>query len=201
METEFDEHRLRKQLEGLSKWKQLVFMVCCCERMFPNYVIFANETGWGQKELIRRALDTAWTLLLAARSCANCSHLAQKCEDSAPDVDDFVSSYTSAALDAAVSAAILMEAFHDFDQSGPITIATLSRDTVDMHVRDIENIDTARENYKEKVLHHELMQTELRAQREDIEVVKDLAEDDVNALHKLKGDWANRKIGSLGLAP
>jgi hypothetical protein len=107
MEKEFNEERLREQLSRLTVWKQMTFMLACCERMFPNYVVFVREMGWGTIDVIRSALKEAWSVLETGTINEDFSDVEQKCEKAAPNTEDFNSLYVSAALDAAVSTGIL----------------------------------------------------------------------------------------------
>jgi len=64
METEFYTLELtKKELESLSLFHQLAFAAACCERLLPNYYIFAREEGWIDQMLLRKALDEVWQIL------------------------------------------------------------------------------------------------------------------------------------------
>ncbi|WP_155028545.1 DUF416 family protein, partial [Burkholderia pseudomallei] len=35
------------RLERLESWQHVTFMACLCERMYPNYAVFCQQTGFG----------------------------------------------------------------------------------------------------------------------------------------------------------
>lgn len=35
------------RLERLESWQHVTFMACLCERMYPNYAMFCQQTGFG----------------------------------------------------------------------------------------------------------------------------------------------------------
>ncbi len=45
------------RLEKLESWQHVVFMACLCERMYPNYAMFCQQTEFGDAQLYRRILD------------------------------------------------------------------------------------------------------------------------------------------------
>jgi len=49
--------RLLKELDGQ---RHTTFACLTAERMLPNYQSFQSETGWGDVQVLRTALDLAW---------------------------------------------------------------------------------------------------------------------------------------------
>jgi uncharacterized protein YjaG (DUF416 family) len=166
----FDEKRLERSLRKLPAWKQVAFMALLGARMIPNYRRFSAETVFGNVSVLEEAFDAAWTWIESGKSPANLTALLKACERQAPDTEDFSSPYTSAALDAASVAEITLDAIERPDQVRLTEAATLARDTVDMFVRVLLDLDSNALGLEE-ALRHPLMQRELRQQREDMEML------------------------------
>jgi uncharacterized protein YjaG (DUF416 family) len=102
--------------------------------MYPNYLIFVQDSGWGDPTVLRKALDLAWLVLGEEHSMRDVPELIRACEEAAPDTEDFASEFTSAALDAALSTASLVEILERFDIQKAIEISQQAFDTVYMYV-------------------------------------------------------------------
>lgn len=196
MET-FDETSLLLKLEGMPAWKRVAFMAYCCERMLPNYAVFKAQTSYGNSAVLRTALDAIWEWVENDQTSENLLMLARQSEQQAPDTAEFSSSYTSAALDAATAIATTAEAISDATASKVIEVASLARDTIDLFVQEVDDLDPNDPRLDEKILRSDLMQAELRTQRQSLEKLKGLPSDDKNLRARLREQWANLEVGSL----
>jgi uncharacterized protein len=167
MET-FNEERLRQSLARLDPWKRVAFMALCCERMVPNYDRFTADSGFGDSRVLRRGVDAAWTWLESGRLPDDLGTLRAQAEQQAPNMEDFSSPFTSAALDAANAVASLLDAVGEPEGADPVEVAGLARDTVDLYVQEIEKLDPNDRGLEDAIRRHRLMQAELRHQRDDL---------------------------------
>jgi|JI7StandDraft_1071085.scaffolds.fasta_scaffold113119_2 uncharacterized protein len=54
---------IKAQIEELSPLHRIAFAASCCERLLPNYYVFAREEGQGNPLILRDALDEVWQIL------------------------------------------------------------------------------------------------------------------------------------------
>lgn len=144
----------------LDPWKQVAFMVICCERMVPNFYAFNQQSGFGSPEVLRNALSSAWEWI-ERDEVFDLGSLRENVEQQAPDTETYSSSFTSAALDAANSVATVLDAIERFNPSHVRAVIELARDTVDMWVQEKEDMDANDPQLEEKILLHPLMQKEM----------------------------------------
>ena len=173
-------------------------MVFCCERMLPNFKRFIIETGFGDAAVLRRALDAIWMWIENGTPPVALKELKAACEQQAPNTENFSSPYTSAALDAANSVAIALDAIEDDDAEHVVEVASLARDTVDLYVQEQLNLDPSEAEFENKILSSPLMQRELTHQYASLERLADLGGERGVASQKLRQDWSNIQSGSLG---
>lgn len=167
----FDEDKLERQLQKLAAWKRVAFMAQTGVRMLPNYERFSAETGFGDVSVLRRALEAAWLWVESEKLPHDLSTLREACERQAPSTEQFRSRYTSAALDAANAAAATLDAIARPDEARSSEVASLARDTVDLFVQELLDLDPNAADFESAILQHELMQRELHRQREDLEAL------------------------------
>ncbi|WP_338863650.1 DUF416 family protein [Myxococcus stipitatus] len=185
MEQPFNADALVRRLGRLSLQARLAFLLSCAERLIPNYAVFSRHHGWGNPGVLRHALDLGWSYLsgnwVERGDIEGC---LARCKDVTPDTEDFVSEHVSAGLDAAVCCAFTLELLLKDDSKKVMEGASLARDTVDMHVQALENLDPRDSELEQKIFRHPLMQRELKHQREDLEMLErmDLSRRDIEAL-------------------
>lgn len=199
MESEFDENFLKQKLLALSNGKKIFFMLAVCERIFPNFVIFARESGHKGEDILRSYLNMAWEKLQKGKTIADFSLEADDCQAIAPDTEDYETILVSSALDAAAAISLLMQFFTDNDVDHIVEAASLARDSVDMYVQDIEKITSTDPNFEKLILTHPLMQTELIRQRKDVELLKNLSENIEDSYSLLREKWFDTKKSCLEL--
>lgn len=162
----FDEDALEVQLSQMSIRARLAFALLCCERMLPNYRAFATQEDFGEPAVLRQTLDGFWDFLekdeLPALEGKN------RCEELAPDTEDYQSLLTSPALDAAVAIATLFDVVGSESPKPALEIACLARDTVDMYVQEIESMDSSSPTLEDQIADHTLMQKEIEKQQSDL---------------------------------
>ena len=167
----FDEKKLEGLLRKLAAWKRIAFMAQVAARMLPNYERFSAETGFGDVAVLKRALDAAWFWVQSGKPPHDLTALREACEKQAPDTEHFRSPYTSAALDAANATAAILDAIEHPAEARLTEVASLARDTVDLFVQELMNMDPNAPNFEEAISRHNLMQRELQRQREDLETL------------------------------
>jgi uncharacterized protein YjaG (DUF416 family) len=192
----FDEKELEVRLQRLAAWKRIAFMAQVGMRMLPNYERFSAETGFGDASVLRRTLDAAWSWVESGKPPSDLTTLREACEKQAPDTERFRSRYTSAALDAANAAVAILDAIERPDEARPEEVASLARDTIDLFVQELMDLDPNAPNFENAVLRHDLMQRELRRQREDLETLATWLGERSTAGRELRGTWA-KTLGSL----
>lgn len=193
----FDETSLLLKLEGMPAWKRVAFMAYCCERMLPNYAAFKAQAGYGNNAVLRAALDVIWEWVENEQTDEDMVALARACEQQAPDTSEFSSPYTSAALDAATAIAATAEALSDTTASKVIEVASLARDTIDLFVQEIDDLDPNDPRLEKKIRRSDLMQAELRTQRQSLEKLKGLSNGDKKLRAHLREQWSHLETGSL----
>lgn len=75
------------RFEKLKNWQSLTFMLCLCERMYPNYHKFCLETGFGDAKIYHGILDLLWETLLVKNVKVNFDHQLEKLEDLIPSAE------------------------------------------------------------------------------------------------------------------
>ncbi len=68
-------------LERLESWQHVTFMACLCERMYPNYAMFCQQTGFGDGQAYRRILDLIWETLTVKDAKVNFDSQLEKFEE------------------------------------------------------------------------------------------------------------------------
>lgn len=196
MET-FDEDRLRQSLAQLEPWKRVAFMALSCERMVPNYDRFTADSGFGDSQVLRRGIEAAWSWLESDLVPDDLETVRARVEEQAPNTEDFSSPFTSAALDAANAVAGLLEAIAERDGADPVEVASLARDTVDLYVQEIDNLDPNDPGLEDAIRRHPLMQAELRRQRDDLGYLELWTGPRRDAAKQLRARGGSAAIGSL----
>lgn len=193
----FGAAQLNTAIRVLPPWKRVAFMAYCCERMLPNYGSFKAETSYGDLVLLRSALDVAWKWIELGEAPNSIVGLSAACEAEAPDTSEFKSSYTSSALDAATAIATTLEALKYATEDRAIEVASLARDSVDLYVQEALDLDPNDPCLEEKIAGSNLMQTELRIQRESLEMLKELPDNRSAIGSDLRLHWSYLREGSL----
>lgn len=196
MET-FDEASLHRSLARLAPWKQVAFMASTCERMLPNFDRFAAESGVGDPRVLRRGLDAVWSWVESDRAPDELGPLQDEVEWQAPNTESFSSPFTSAALDAANAVAIALDAVGDPDSASAVEVAGLARDTIDLHVQEVEDLDPNAPGLQKAIRRHPLMQAELRRQREDFAYLELCTGLRADAVRRLRAGSTGGATGSL----
>lgn len=91
------------RLEKLESWQHVTFMASLCERMYPNYAIFCQQTGYGDAHLYRRILDLIWETLTVKNAKVNFDSQLDKLEEAIPAADDYDIYGVYPAIDACVA--------------------------------------------------------------------------------------------------
>ncbi len=96
---------LEAEAQKLSHTHQIAFASSICERLLPNYEIYARESSWDTYSLLKTSLNEVW-LLLEGKPLDELKlrQLIIDCEKVGPDdVDNHYSSYVEEAQYAAAS--------------------------------------------------------------------------------------------------
>lgn len=192
----FDTSQLERILSALEPWKCTAFMVRCCERMVPNYEAFSAETGFGDTEVLKESLNSAWMWIETGLVLSNVQELKRRCDQQTPQTEDHKSPYTSAALDAANAAYLVLDSLTGPEVSQAVEVATLARDTVDLYIQERFGLDPNSPDLETTILMHPLMQAELSRQRRDLD---DLGSSIDRKAFAIQPRAASDRISSLGL--
>lgn len=108
---------LEKQLDRLSAVHRIAFAASCCERLFPNYCVFAREEKWGNPSVLRKALNEVWeSLEKKAFDRTKIHALMEDCLAEAPDSDDVsISAYDFEAQSVVAAICLTLKACLDPD--------------------------------------------------------------------------------------
>lgn len=74
-----------KRLGDLEPWQQTVFALALAERMYPNYVLYAESTGEGNAAAFRETLDVLWRYLTERGSRVDLSAILESFEAYIPE--------------------------------------------------------------------------------------------------------------------
>ncbi|MGF1762575.1 YjaG family protein [Aliivibrio kagoshimensis] len=123
---------LQVRLEKFEPWQQITFMACLCERMYPNYALFCEETEFSEHQTYRVILDSIWEILIVKGAKINFERQLEKLEALIPTADDESIYLTYPAIDACFSLSTMLHGLLDRDelQSAMFEISQKSVSTV-----------------------------------------------------------------------
>lgn len=185
------------RLAKLPVWKQRLFMVCLCERMYPNFIYYCNLQ---QDELsavgYKKILDLIWESLLVENVKINFDLQLEKLESLIPIVNDDSPYMIYPAIDACQA---LSEILHSFI-SGEIVehtarVSSISATTVAEFEMTKDNIELAEEEQSSLPCVIE----EFDLQWEIYRLLTDENNESIDLIRGLKMDIRSAEISNIGV--
>jgi len=185
------------RLAKLPVWKQRLFMVCLCERMYPNFIYYCNLQ---QDELsavgYKKILDLIWESLLVENVKINFDLQLEKLESLIPIVSDDSPYMIYPAIDACQA---LSEILHSFI-SGEIVehtarVSSISATTVAEFEMTKDNIELAEEEQSSLPCVIE----EFDLQWEIYRLLTDENNESIDLIRGLKMDIRSAEISNIGV--
>ncbi len=177
---------LQIRLEKFEPWQQITFMACLCERMYPNYVMFCEQTQYAEARIYRNILDAVWEILTVKTAKINFERQLEKLEELIPSQEEFDLYLVYPAIDAceALSTVVhalldrelLTKAVQEVSQISVTTVAQLEEARQDIEITDAnqkENEVVCEEWDVQWAIYRPLKDAEER----DIDVIKDLRDE------------------------
>ncbi|MBM7038203.1 YjaG family protein [Vibrio ulleungensis] len=106
---------LQIRLEKFAPWQQVTFMTCLCERMYPNYAMFCEQTEFADPQAFRAILDRIWESLTVKNAKVNFENELEKLEELFPNTSEYEFYGVYPAVDACVGLSTLLHALLDRD--------------------------------------------------------------------------------------
>lgn len=185
------------RLAKLPVWKQRLFMVCLCERMYPNFIYYCNLQ---QDELsavgYKKILDLIWESLLVENVKINFDLQLEKLESLIPIINDDSPYMVYPAIDACQA---LSEILHSFI-SGEIVehtarVSSISATTVAEFEMTKDNIELAEEEQSSLPCVIE----EFDLQWEIYRLLTDENNESIDLIRGLKMDIRSAEISNIGV--
>lgn len=155
-------------LREMDYHKQLVFCYLTCERLYPNYAFFFDNFEFGNKTILREAIDFIFNGLLIDnfQKVDGINSYLELIDINTPFPHNFNTILASSALDSCTSILETLNFMLDKKTSRLEDISTFATDTVDMYIHDRDDLDFNTDPLFEiKILNDPLMQRELSIQK------------------------------------
>lgn len=145
---------------------RVLFGVAICQRLFPNYVAFQNEQGWGDLRVLQEGIDLIRQYLLkdGLFDDAEIGDLIDQLDVVTPDTEQFSGVLTSFALDAANSVYCTLNFLRDKNINNILDVSSFAIDTVDLFLQEVLRLRSNDPKRQEKIETSEFMQTEKNKQ-------------------------------------
>ena len=171
-------------------------MACLCERMYPNYAMFCQQTEFADGQLYRRILDLIWETLTVKDAKVNFDSQLEKLEEAIPAADDYDLYGVYPAIDACVA---LSELIHS-RLSGEtlehaIEVSKSSITTVAM----LEMTQAGREMTDEELKENPAVEQEWDIQWEIFRLLADCEERDIELIKGLRADLREAGESNIGI--
>lgn len=189
----YDKKHIGRLIQNLDARGRVAFGLSCGERMFPNFKKFARDFDYGHEAELREALDRGWGWLQNPASQPGLKKYASRLLKFAPETEDFDTILVSSALDAVNVCSLLLELCCGAKDAECLEISTLSRDSVDMYVQELEDLNPRDPDLEVKIATHPLMIAEVSRQIGDLETLAGSW-----TVDQLEEAWRKPKRGSLG---
>lgn len=186
------------RLRQLNKRQQQAFMAALCERLMPNYALYAQMTEQGDMHGLRVILDLVWEALLVRDARIDFARQAEKLAELEPPADDD-SFGARRAVETVVALSALLDALQGDAPEAPLEVSQTSRNGVQAFIEMTEGReeDDAEQNAA-RLREHPLMDDEHEFQNEVLDALEgELGRDALKALRRL---GRNEGVSNLGLS-
>ncbi len=189
---------LQLRLEKFVPWQHLTFMASLCERMYPNYAFFCQETEFAEARQYRTILDSIWEILTVKNAKINFDHQLEKLEELVPSADEFDCYAVLPAIDACRALADVLHALLDREMipESSIKLSSMSVDTVAQLILAQTDVEITDENQKE----HEAICEEWDVQWEIYRALKEAEERDIELIKGLRRELREDGISNIGIS-
>jgi uncharacterized protein len=184
------------RLAKLESWQHLTFMACLCERMFPNYWAFCQQTEFADASLYRRILDLVWESLTVKDAKINFDSQLEKLEAAIPDGEAFDVYGVYPAIDACVA---LSEALHAMLSGETLEHAIEVSKTSITTVAMLEMTQAGREMSDDELRENSAVIDEWDLQWEIFRLLADCEERDLELIKGLRLDLREAGISNIGI--
>ncbi len=184
------------RLEKLESWQHVTFMACLCERLYPNYWAFCQQTQFADAQLYRRILDLIWESLTVKDAKINFDSQLEKLEEAIPLADDFDVYGVYPAIDACVA---LSELVHSRLSGETLEHAIEVSETSITTVAMLEMTQAGREMTDKELGALPAIEEEWDAQWEIFRLLAACEERDLDLIKGLRSDLREAAISNIGI--
>ena len=157
--------KLHGSLEVLSDEQKLLFGFWISKRLFHNYVYFNKETSFGDIDVMLDAFNLIEKYLGSGSfDRATVIKAMDKVEMNTPDTEDYSTILVSFALDACSALNECLAFILDKKINRVIDIGIFARDTVDMFIQELNEMELGNPNFESEIQSNELMRREMTSQ-------------------------------------
>ncbi|MDZ7851890.1 MAG: YjaG family protein [Halomonas sp.] len=186
-----------QRLQQLDPRRQRAFMAALCERLLPNYRLYAEATGQGDSHGMRVILDLVWEHLAVKEARIDFDRQAEKLAELEPPAEDD-SFGARRALEAVVALSALLDTLRGEAPEAVLEVSRSSRSGVRAYIELTEGEEDAA-RLGELVRGHPLMADENDFQDAVLEAVEE-GPLDREALRSLRRLGRNDGVSNLGLS-
>ncbi|WP_136066443.1 YjaG family protein [Modicisalibacter radicis] len=188
----------KARLRQLGRRQQWAFMAALCERLMPNYALYAQMTGQGDSAALRVVLDLVWEVLTVRDARIDFARQAEKLAELEPPGDDD-SFGARRAVETVVALSTLLDALQGELPGAPLEVSRLSTSGVQAYVEMTEGAEEDdTEQAAARLNAHPLMDDERDFQEAALEAAE--GELDREALKALRRLGRNDGVSNLGLS-
>ncbi|MCK6265306.1 DUF416 family protein [Vibrio sp. ZSDE26] len=189
---------IQVRLEKFEPWQQITFMACLCERMYPNYAIFCQNTEFAESRIYRDILDSVWELLTVKNAKINFERQLEKLEEIIPSSEDFDFYGVYPAIDACIGLSNLLHGLLDREDLYD-NMQKLSQVSV-VTVAQLEEAQTQVEITNENQKENEAVCAEWDVQWAIFRPLRETQERDIDLIKDLRQELKDEATSNIGIA-
>ncbi|USD40979.1 DUF416 family protein [Vibrio sp. SCSIO 43135] len=188
---------LQVRLEKFEPWQQITFMACLCERMYPNYAMFCENTEFAEARIYRDILDSVWELLTVKNAKVNFERQLEKLEEIIPSSEEFDFYGVYPAIDACVGLSTLLHGLLDRDDLYE-SMQKVSQQSV-VTVAQLEEAQTGEEVTNDTQKSNEAVCAEWDVQWAIFRPLREAVERDIDLIKDLRQELRDEAVSNIGV--
>ncbi|NLS13969.1 DUF416 family protein [Vibrio sp. SM6] len=188
---------LQVRLEKLEPWQHITFMACLCERMYPNYAMFCDNTEFAEPRVYRDILDSVWEILTVKTAKVNFERQLEKLEALFPSADEYDIYLVYPAMDACQALSTMLHGLLDRDYLFD-SVIKVSQQSVKT-VADLEEAQGAEPITNENQKANEAVCEEWDVQWAIFRPLREATERDIELIKDLRAELRDELISNIGI--